>query len=342
MHILVTGGAGFIGSHFIEYILSTHPEASVISLDALTYAGFFHTHQYLQETYGSRYQFIHDRVGSPQTLQNILPEVDYIVHLAAESNVDLSLESSPVFLQTNILETQLLLEACRQHKRLKRLVLVSTDEVYGNPWQESPSQEDDPLLPCSPYAASKAGQDLLAYSYFVSFGLPVVRSRCVNNYGPRQDPTKLIPRFALNALKQNPLPLYGSGHNLREWIHVQDHAAALAFLMLGPDTLNGAVFNVGTGIEHSAREVGSAILKYFERPSTDLQTVDDRLGHVLRHAVDCKKIKSLGWKARIDWETGFRDTLHWYQQHPQWIQAAVQQQSKKIAHYERYGLSDWY
>lgn len=341
MHILVTGGAGFIGSHFIEHMLSTYPEAHVTNLDALTYAGFLHTHHALHTAYGDRYRFVHDRVGNAQTLQHLIPTVDYIVHLAAESNVDLSLESSQVFLHTNILETQLLLEACRQHPRLKRLVLVSTDEVYGNPWQDIPSQENDPLLPCSPYAASKAGQDLLAYSYFVSFGLPVVRSRCVNNYGQRQDPTKLIPRFTLNALKNNPLPLYGSGHNLREWIHAKDHAAALAFLMLGPDSLNGDVFNVGTGIEHSAREVGKAILKHFERPDSDLETVDDRPGHVLRHAVNCEKLKSLGWKPRIDWETGFKETLDWYQQHPQWIQAAVQQQYEKIPHYERYGLSDW-
>lgn len=339
MHILVTGGAGFIGSHFIEYILSTYTKANVINLDALTYAGFFHTHQFLQDTYGNRYQFIHDRVGNAQILQDILPKVDYIVHLAAESNVDLSLKNGPVFLQTNVLETQTLLESARQHKRLKRFVLVSTDEVYGNPWQERPSQESDPLLPCSPYAASKAGQDLLAYSYFISFGLPVVRSRCVNNYGPRQDPTKLIPRFALNALKQSPLPLYGNGHNLREWIHVQDYAAALAFLMLGPDSFNGEVFNVGTGIEHSARAIGEGILDYFKRPARDLQSVDDRRGHVLRHAVDCEKIKGLGWEARIDWQAGFQDTLHWYQQHPEWIQLAVQQQQQKMANDERYNQS---
>lgn len=339
MHILITGGLGFIGSHLIEHLLSEYPDVHILNLDALTYAACPETQTHLHTKYPERYTWIHGRVGDTKLLHRLLPQVDYVVHCAAESNVDLSLHDSHVFLESNILETQVLLEACRQHTHLRRFLLVSTDEVYGNPWLDKPSLESDPLLPCSPYAASKAGQDLLAYSYWVSFGVPVVRTRCVNNYGPRQDPTKLIPRFTLHTLQQQALPLYGSGKNLREWIHAQDHARALLYLLFHPEALEGEVFNVGTGLESSALEIGHSILAHFQSPLSQLQGVEDRAGHVQRHAVNSTKLRELGWKPQIDWQTGFTETLNWYASNPRWVKAMIAHQTAHIPEYtSRYGL----
>lgn len=340
MKILVTGGCGFIGSHFIHHVLSQYPQAQVINLDCLTYAGFLANHQWLHDQFAERYRWIKARVGDAHTLTDILSDITHVAHLAAESNVDLSLENGQQFLNTNILETQSLLEQCRRAPKLKRFLLISTDEVYGNPWQGKPSHEEDPLLPCSPYAASKAGQDLLAYSYYHSFGLPVVRSRGVNNYGPRQDPTKLIPRFALHALHNQALPLYGHGQNRREWLHVSDHCRALALLLFHPDDLSGEIFNVGSGVEHSAHTIGRHILHFFERDPALLQSVTDRTGHVERHAVNANKLQALGWQTQISWQTGFEDTLRWYENNPQWIQAAIAHQGQHLPGYSTtYGFT---
>lgn len=340
MRILVTGGAGFIGSGFIERILQQEPDWQITNLDALTYAGFRHTHEALARQFGSRYSFVHDTVCNARVLDELLPRHEALVHFAAESNVDLSITESAVFLQTNIQGTQTLLEACRRHPQ-QRILVVSTDEVYGNAWQDRPSQESDPLLPCSPYAASKAGQDLLAFSYYETYGLPVVRSRCANNYGPRQDPTKLIPRFILHALHDQPLPLYGSGQNTRDWIHVDDHVDALKALLLGPDSLNGQVFNVGTGVEKSAAEMGRLILQALDKPLALLQHVPDRLGHVRRHAVDSSLLRqTLGWQPRQDFEQGLQATLAWYLQQRDWWQAAIASQAQQIPDYTaRYGFA---
>lgn len=342
MQILVTGAAGFIGSHFVERVLAGYPNASITNLDALTYAGFNHTSQTLAAAFPDRYQLIQGSVCDAQLVDELVRTHPLIVHFAAESNVDLSIHDSQAFLQTNVLGTHHLLEASRRHG-IQRLLVVSTDEVYGNAWQDRPSTEDDPLLPCSPYAASKAGQDLLAYSYFTTYGLPVVRSRCANNYGPRQDPTKLIPRFILHALHDRPLPLYGHGGNTRDWIHVTDHCAALEALLLGPARLDGEVYNIGSAFEKSAREVGEWILAALAKPASLLQPVPDRLGHVKRHAVNSDKLRqALGWEPQITWEAGMQATLDWYVQHRDWWRAAIQDQAARIPGYDEvYGLGEW-
>lgn len=342
MQILVTGAAGFIGSHFVEHVLTRHPDWSVTNLDSLTYAGFAHTSQALAGRFSGRYRLVQASVCDARTVDTLVQSHPLIVHFAAESNVDLSIHASQTFLDTNILGTHVLLEACRRH-HIQRLLVVSTDEVYGNAWNDRPSQEDDPLLPCSPYAASKAGQDLLAYSYFATYGLPVVRSRCANNYGPRQDPTKLIPRFLLHALHDQPLPLYGHGGNTRDWIHVLDHCQALEALLLGPSGLDGEVFNIGTAVEKSAREVGEWILQALGKPLDLLQPVPDRPGHVRRHAVNSDKLQQqLGWRPAITWEAGIHTTIDWYRHHSDWWQAAIAAQAALIPDYDKtYPFRTW-
>lgn len=342
MNILITGGSGFIGSNFAEHILKRYPDCHLTNLDALTYAGFPHSNRILHSQFSERYTFIEGSVCDSELVNQLVQQHSLIVHFAAESNVDLSIQSNQTFLTTNILGTQVLLEACR-HADIQRLLVVSTDEVYGNAWQDRPSLESDPLLPCSPYAASKAGQDLLAFSYFETFGLPVVRSRCSNNYGPRQDPTKLIPRFILHALHDQPLPLYGHGQNTRDWIHVNDHAQALEQLLFGPEALNGQVFNIGTEIEASAREIGEWLLQRLNKPAGLLQQVPDRLGHVKRHAVNSDLLtQTLGWQPQIKWEQGLESTLQWYLDNTDWWQETIDFQALKISNYDQlYPFRTW-
>lgn len=342
MKILVTGGAGFIGSNFIELMLTRYPEWHITNLDALTYAGFQHNSNELKQIFGSRYRFVPGNVCDPDQVDQLVSEHPYIVHFAAESNVDLSILDSQAFLNTNILGTEILLQACRKHQS-QRLLVVSTDEVYGNAWQDRPSLESDPLLPCSPYAASKAAQDLLAFSHYETFGLPVVRSRCSNNYGPRQDPTKLIPRFILHALHNQELPLYGHGANTRDWVHVTDHCLALELLLLGPNHLHGQVFNIGTGVEKSARAMGEWILTALDKPSKLLQSVPDRPGHVKRHAVNSQLMqKTLNWLPTIEWEQGMQKTLAWYLENPTWWRAAIEAQAAIIPNYDNtYPFRQW-
>jgi len=342
MRILVTGGAGFIGSNFIEATLTRYPDWQITNLDALTYAGFKHTSDALATQFPSRYHFVEGSVCDAAQVTSLVATHPLIVHFAAESNVDLSIQSSRAFLDTNIYGTHVLLEACRQHP-VQRLLVVSTDEVYGNAWQDRPSLESDPLLPCSPYAASKAAQDLLAFSYYETFGLPVVRSRCSNNYGPRQDPTKLIPRFILHALHNQPLPLYGHGANTRDWIHVLDHVQALEALLLGPDSLHGEVFNIGAEIEKSARELGAWILQALNKPPELLQSVPDRPGHVRRHAVNSQRLQTeLDWSPLQTWPESLQATLDWYLTHPHWWQATIEAQAQQIPDYDQhYPFRTW-
>lgn len=342
MQILVTGCAGFIGSHFVEQMLQKHPTWQITNLDLLTYAGFAHTSQTLSQNFPERYRFVQGSVCDSDLVDQLVAEHSHIVHFAAESNVDLSIVDSQAFLQTNILGTHHLLEACRRHQS-QRILVISTDEVYGNAWQDRPSSEDDPLLPCSPYAASKAAQDLLAFSYFETYGLPVLRSRCSNNYGPRQDPTKLIPRFLLHALHDQALPLYGHGGNTRDWVHVSDHVSALEAILLSPAEHNGQVFNIGTGDEKSAREVAEFLLQTLGKPLTLLQSVPDRLGHVKRHAVNSERLRQqLNWQPAIQWEQGLQDTIQWYQQNPDWWRKAIEDQAARIPNYDQnYPFRDW-
>ncbi|PIQ25848.1 dTDP-glucose 4,6-dehydratase [bacterium (Candidatus Blackallbacteria) CG17_big_fil_post_rev_8_21_14_2_50_48_46] len=338
--VLITGAAGFIGSNFVDYALRTHPDWQLTNLDLLTYAGFPANIEPFQNS--ERYRFVQGNVCDPQQVNPLVAEHDLLIHFAAESNVDLSIVASGEFIRTNIEGTRVLLEACRQTPP-QRILVVSTDEVYGNAWQDRPSLETDPLMPCSPYAASKAGQDLLAFGYYETYGLPIVRTRCSNNYGPRQDPTKLIPRFILQALHDQPLPVYGHGQNTRDWIHVQDHCRAIDAVLHSAPEYNGEVFNIGADCEKNVLEISRTVLNCLGISRDLLQFVPDRLGHVRRHAVNSEKIQShLGWQPQIDFATGIAQTVKWYLENPQWWRAVVQQQAQQVPGYsETYGFDRW-
>lgn len=340
--VLVTGGAGFIGSNFIAYALETHPDWQITNLDRLTYAGFFVNITPFQHVFPDRYCFIQGDICDTALVESLVAQHDLVVHFAAESNVDLSILASGEFIRTNIEGTRVLLEACRKFVP-ERILIVSTDEVYGNAWQDRPSLETDPLLPCSPYAASKAGQDLLAYSYYQTYDLPILRTRCSNNYGPRQDPTKLIPRFILQALHKQPLPIYGHGQNTRDWIHVQDHARALDAVLHAPAAYFGEVFNVGANCEKDVMSIGRLILDYLGISHDLLTSVPDRPGHVRRHAVNSQKIQqTLNWKPEIDFSTGMIQTIQWYLDNSTWWQTVIAQQAKQIPNYaQNYGFTQY-
>lgn len=340
--ILVTGGAGFIGSNYIEYILQNFPQHSITNLDKLTYAGFQNNITPFEQSHPERYRFVWGDVNQPWMVLPLVQAHDWVIHFAAESNVDLSIESGAEFLSTNIQGTKVILDACRKAKT-ERILVVSTDEVYGNAWQDRPSEENDPLMPCSPYAASKAAQDLLAFSYYETFGLPIVRTRCANNYGPRQDPTKLIPRFILHAMHDQALPIYGHGKNTRDWIHVLDHCKALHQLLEAVGEYHGEVFNIGSDCEKNVLEMTDLILKALDKPQSLKSFVADRPGHVRRHAVNSQKIEqTLNWRPEMDFAQGIAHTIEWYLDHPEWWRAVVKKQAQVIPNYEsHYPFQSW-
>ncbi len=312
--VLVTGGMGFIGSNFVRYMHDQHPEVQIINLDKLTYAG----NPANLADLADRHRFVRGDVADPTVVDPLVRECDAIVHFAAETHVDRSIAYAGEFVQTDVYGTFILLEAARKYG-IKRFVHVSTDEVYGEAVGR-PSLEGDALMPKSPYAASKAGADRLAYSYYTTYGIPVVISRCVNNYGPYQYPEKLIPLFVTNALEGKKLPVYGHGRNTRDWIHVEDHCSALDALLQDDDNA-GEVFNVGAGQEKSVLDITNIILKVLGKNDSLIEHIADRPGHVARHAVDSTKLtRTYGWKPRYDFEESMRRTIQWYVDHPEWWQ----------------------
>lgn len=344
--VLITGAAGFIGSNFVEYALHAHPDWSITNLDRLTYAGFRVNIQPFEQTFPDRYRFVWGDICNPWMVEPLVAEHDLVIHFAAESNVDLSVLASGEFVRTNVEGTRVLLDACRKHHYAnsgRRILIVSTDEVYGNAWQDRPSLETDPLLPCSPYAASKAGQDLLAYGYFATHDLPILRTRCSNNYGPRQDPTKLIPRFVLQALHKQALPVYGHGQNTRDWIHVSDHCRALDAVLHASERHLGEVFNIGADCEKNVLEISRLILSSLGSEPELLQFVPDRPGHVRRHAVNSAKIQTeLGWQPLVAFEQGIEETVAWYRDNPTWWRAIIAQQAQCLPNYsDVYGFDRW-
>jgi len=335
--ILVTGGAGFIGVNFIEYLLDIYNDYRIINLDKLTYAGFkVNIEPFLQN---SRYEFLWGDVANSWTVEPLIKKADMVVHFAAESNVDLSIIKSDDFLKTNILGTKIILDSVKKYG-VERILIVSTDEVYGNAYKDIPSQEDSPLMPCSPYAAAKASQDILAFSYYVTYNLPVIITRCSNNYGPKQDPTKLIPRLLLNAIHDRHLPVYGRGINKRDWIYVKDHNRAIDRVLHSPDKYNGEVFNVGSGVELSSLDIAKLICKHTGKPESLITFVEDRKGHVLRHAVNSEKIKKeLGFEVKTDFSKAIKETIQWYINNPWWWKAVGTQQAEMLPNYkEVYGF----
>ena len=321
MKLIVTGGAGFIGSNFIRHMLKTYPDYRIVNLDALTYAGNLENLQDIAETEGNgpqaRYQFVKGDIGDTALVNRIAASgIDAIVNFAAESHVDRSIDSADVFIRTNVLGTQVLLDAALRHK-VGRFIQISTDEVYGSLGPEGTFVETTPLAPNSPYSASKAGADLLVRSYFETFKLPALITRCSNNYGPYQFPEKLIPLFITNALGDQSLPLYGDGLNVRDWIHVADHCAAIDRVL--HQGRPGEIYNIGGNCEKTNREITHTILNELHKPETLIKHVKDRPGHDRRYAIDCTKLcQELGWSQQYDFQGGMKETIRWYLDNQQW------------------------
>lgn len=315
MKILVTGGAGFIGSNFIHYILSKYHTYMVVNLDKLTYAGNLDN---LKDIEGNpRHAFTRGDIADGELVTKVLGRsVDAIVNFAAESHVDRSIEDASIFLTTNVLGTQVLLEAGRK-RGIKRFIQISTDEVYGSLGPEGSFVEESPLKPNSPYAASKAAADLLVRAYHKTFGFPGIITRCSNNYGPYQFPEKIIPLFITNALTHELLPLYGDGLNVRDWIHVEDHCQAIDLILHQGEL--GEIYNIGGGAEKTNLELTRIILSKLNRPETLIKYVKDRPGHDRRYAIDASKLKKeLGWSPCYTFEQGIEKTIHWYVENRWW------------------------
>jgi dTDP-glucose 4,6-dehydratase len=326
--LLVTGGAGFIGSNFVHHVLHRFPGAHVVVLDALTYAG---RRENLDGLPAAQLTFVHGDIRDPQAVTRAMAGCDFVLNFAAESHVDRSIEQPGEFIQTDVYGVFVLAEEARRRK-VKRFVQVSTDEVYGEVL-EGHATEEWPLMPRSPYAASKAGGDRLAYAYWTTYGLPVVVSRCSNNYGPRQYPEKLVPLFVTNALDDEPLPVYGTGLNRRDWLHVDDHCTALVTLLLHPG-IEGETFNIGAGHELDVLTITGTLLELLGKPSTLIRHVEDRPGHDRRYAVDCSKLTRLtGWKPAIAFAEGIRDTVAWFRANESWWRPIKEGEFR--AYYER-------
>ncbi len=315
MRILVTGGAGFIGSNFIRHILATEPDCGVVNLDRLTYAGNLENLADVERD--SRYRFIKGSICDVELVDRLLKEgFDVLMNFAAESHVDRSIQDARAFVETNALGTQVILEACRRH-RVPRMVQISTDEVYGSLGPSGRFREDSPLSPNSPYAASKAAGDLLVAAYVRTYGLPAIITRSSNNYGPYQFPEKAVPLFITNALAGEALPLYGDGLQVREWLHVQDHCEALALIL--KNGVPGEIYNIGGNCERINIDVARLILRTLGKPESLIVHVEDRLGHDRRYALDMSKLeRALGWRPRIPFEAGLKETVGWYEDHVTW------------------------
>jgi len=334
--LLVTGGAGFIGSNFIRYIVKTYPHYQIINLDKLTYAGNLDNLVDIAPHPG--YRFVQGDICEAALVEDLVKEVDFIVHFAAETHVDRSILNAGSFIRTDVYGTFILLEAAKKHG-IQKLIHISTDEVYGNACSPQgisrPSLETDPLLPQSPYAASKAGADRLAYSYWTTYGVPVVITRCSNNFGPYQYPEKLIPLFVTNALENKPLPVYGDGKNTRDWIFVRDHCRAIDVL-LHAEGVEGEVFNIGAHDERSVLEITEVILTILKKPRSLINYVKDRPGHVKRHAVDASKIQArLGWKATTDFQEAMEKTVYWYVENENWWRKIKDRSREYQEYYQR-------
>ncbi|NMP22518.1 dTDP-glucose 4,6-dehydratase [Sulfobacillus harzensis] len=318
MRILVTGGLGFIGSHLVRRLLN-EPDIQVDNLDALTYAGNLANLADLADH--PRYTWHRASITDAAAVEAIFAKAkpDAVMHLAAESHVDRSIENGMPFVETNVVGTEVLLEAARRHQ-VRRFLHVSTDEVYGSLGPDGYFREDTPLQPRSPYSASKAASDMLALAQYHTYGQDVVVTRCSNNYGPYQFPEKLIPLWITNGLEGKPWPIYGDGLNVRDWIYVEDHVEGLWLALTRGKA--GQVYNLGTRNEQSNREVAQALLALMGLPPETVVPVKDRLGHDRRYAIDPGYAeKELGFTPRVSWEEGLRRTVDWYRTHTEWWQA---------------------
>jgi dTDP-glucose 4,6-dehydratase len=326
--ILVTGGAGFIGSNFVHHVLRRHPDSHVVVLDALTYAG---RRENLDGIPPRSLTFIHGDIRDPRAVAEAMAGCDLALNFAAESHVDRSIETPGEFIQTDVYGVFVLCEEARR-QRLKRFIQISTDEVYGEVL-EGHAGEEWPLKPRSPYAASKAGGERLAHAYWATYGLPIIVTRCSNNYGPRQYPEKLVPLFITNAIDGQPLPVYGTGLNRRDWLHVEDHCDALVRL-LGQPGIDGETFNIGGREELDVLTVTGAILRMLAKPGTLIRHVEDRPGHDRRYAVDASRLERMtGWRPKVGFEAGLQETVDWFRTHESWWRPIKEGEFR--AYYER-------
>jgi len=326
--VLVTGGAGFIGSNFVHHLLARVPDAHVVVLDALTYAG---RRENLDGLPARSLTFQHGDIRDPEAVKQAMQGCDFVLNFAAESHVDRSIEKPGEFILTDVYGVFVLGEEARRQK-VRRFIQVSTDEVYGEVL-EGHATERWPLMPRSPYAASKAGGDRLAFAYWATYGLPVVVTRCSNNYGPRQYPEKLVPLFVTNAIDGEPLPVYGTGLNRRDWLHVDDHCGALVTLLMHPG-IEGETFNIGANHELDVLTITATILELLGRPRTLIRHVEDRPGHDRRYAVDCTKIQQqTGWAPAIPFADGIRQTVEWFRANEAWWRVIKQGEFRQ--YYER-------
>lgn len=319
MKICVTGGAGFIGGNFVHYMVKKYPEYEILNLDLLTYAGNLETLKPVENE--PNYRFVRGDIADRKFIMDLFAkeQFDVVVNFAAESHVDRSISDPGIFVQTNVLGTQVLLDACKEYG-VKRFHQVSTDEVYGDLPLDRPDlffQEDTPLHTSSPYSSSKASADLFVLAYHRTFGLPVTISRCSNNYGPYQFPEKLIPLIISRALDNETLPVYGKGENVRDWLHVEDHCTAIDLIIHKGKV--GEVYNVGGHNERTNLKVVTTILEALDKPESLIEFVTDRPGHDLRYAIDPTKIETeLGWKPTYNFDTGIRQTIQWYLDNKEW------------------------
>jgi len=315
MKLLITGGAGFIGSNFVRHILQKYPDYKVTNLDKLTYAGNLENLGDIESN--PNYKFIKGDICDAEVVNGLVKDADVIAHFAAESHVDRSIDGPSEFIQTNILGTQILLEAARTNN-IKLFLHISTDEVYGSV-EEGFSKESDLLEPNSPYSASKASADLLVRSYQATYGLPAIITRSSNNFGPYQYPEKVIPLFVTNLLKDKKVPLYGDGLNVRDWIYVLDNCEAIDFVLHKGKT--GEAYNIASGNLLSNIELTKQILGIMGKPESFIEYVKDRLGHDRRYALDTAKLNQLGWQPRHSFKEGLDKTAQWYKSNEKWWKA---------------------
>jgi len=329
---LITGGAGFIGANFIHYLLKKYSDCTIINLDKLTYAG--NLDNLVEVEKDPRYSFIEGDICDPETVDRIVSSgVDFLVNFAAETHVDRSIIDPAAFIRTDIMGTHVLLEAVRKFG-VERYIQISTDEVYGS-IESGAFRENDPVTPSSPYSASKAGAELLVRSYITTYGIPAIITRASNNYGPYQYPEKLIPLFVTNALDDTPLPLYGDGLNVRDWLYVGDHCAALDVVCHRGEL--SEVYNIGGSNEYTNLAITRRILELLGKPESLIQPVKDRPGHDRRYAIDSSKIRALGWAPAHDFDKGMEETVIWYRDHRDWW-TKLKTKNRKFKEY----YQNWY
>ncbi len=330
--VLVTGGSGFIGSNFVRFLLSTEENVEVINFDLLTYAGNLRNNEDVAED--KRYRFVRGDIADEAQVSAVFSgnRIDTVVNFAAETHVDRSIEDAAPFVRTNVVGTQRLLDHARRHQ-VSRFVQISTDEVYGSLGQDGMFSEDTPLNPTNPYAAAKAGADLLVLSYARTHGFPALITRCSNNYGPNQFPEKLLPLVISNAFEDKSIPVYGEGLNRREWIFVDDHSRGV--WKAATDGRPGEVYNIGGGQEMTNIDLVKGVLEALGKPESLIQFVKDRPAHDLRYAIDCSKIEAeWGWRTHTDFDTGILKTIEWYRSHQDWVREV--KDASYLSYYDRH------